>query len=157
MSKFITLYDPEGELRPQPTSLWWRRTLTPSEDGWNFIFGWDNPDDPWVIWLEIYDRLSVQLPIDGFKVIEHKPILEDLRSGITTISARPNPWLDILAPFPPSITGWEPLAWTGDHTWPGVGDDGYRQNWRGTTVSHVWGTRPDAQPNRRRGSSMLFL
>lgn len=124
----------------QPTSLWWRRKgLWPSPEGWDYVIKCDPPWtllNTWTISLEFYDHLDTQLPVDAFKVIDHENLLGDFLKDRLQLRRKPQPWLDILAPFPPSITHWEPLTWTGQHEWPGLGRDGYLLNYGGYH-SHV--------------------
>ena len=135
MTTFHVTVDP---VAPQRTSLWWRRTLRPDTEGawyWQHI---ERYPDPWWMSIGICDGLDMELPIDGFVLTRRSDILEGMHLPIT-VKIDPPPWLDILAPFPPSIKGWAPLGRTGDHEWPGVGE--YRDGYRGIT-HRSWGIYP---------------
>lgn len=133
MSRFHAVYDRKCELEPASTSLWWRRA-----GGHRYHIKVGNPEDPWMASIEVYDHLAVELPVDQFRVVEFEPIPPD---SPVRLPRKHLPFLDILAPFPPSITGWRPLTRTGDHGWPGYGDDGYSANLAGYAC-YTWGTRP---------------
>lgn len=127
----VVYNDPFDGPRPQLRSRWWRRMNIPAgPEGHRFVLQWLRPR-PWNCSLEFYDKLAVQLPVDAFKVIEHEPITELTRLGDRIILARQAIWIDILAPFPPTITGWETLTWGGEHAWPGLGKRAYEMNYGG--------------------------